>query len=392
MLAECRNLPAGGVIRVCVNDGELKALVTARSLLRKTDWVSPVALLCICPDIWYKLFSAGAEFRRYLCQLIVERSDPATAKGNDMTQSSRPLSSRMAGAPISWGICEVPGWGLQLPVERVLSEMTDVGLVATELGAAGWLPTEAAQVNEVLGRHHLSAVAAFQPIVVHDADRLEATLQTADVAAQLLQDVGASNFVSCLVSDPNDWQRPELSDEQWQCVYRGLAEIDVICAAHGLTQVVHPHVDSLIETAEEVERVLAHTSAQFCLDTGHLFIGGTDPVEFATKHADRVGLVHLKDVRSNVVGRLLADELTLMEAVQEGIFAPLGEGDLALAEVVQAVEAAGYDGWYVFEQDAALTDGEPPAGGGPIHDVRKSVAFLRSLSGSAPAADAVATS
>lgn len=286
----------------------------------------------------------------------------------------------MAGAPISWGICEVPGWGLQLPVERVLTEMNEVGLTATELGAAGWLPSSATEINAVLSHHSLSAVAAFQPVVLHDPEQLAATLKGADVAAQLLQDVGASDFVTCIVSDPNDWQRPELTEAQWACMYSGIAELDVICSAHGLTQVIHPHVDSLIEQADEVERVLANTNAKFCLDTGHLYIGGTDPLAFAEHHADRVGLVHLKDVRADIADRLRAGDVTLMQAVVDGIFPSLGDGDVPLADVVRTVEASGYDGWYVFEQDAALLDGEPPAGSGPIRDVRRSVAYIRSLS------------
>lgn len=305
-----------------------------------------------------------------------------------MTSLSRPLSSRMAGAPISWGICEVPGWGLQLPVDRVLTEMNEVGLTATELGAAGWLPTSAADINTVLGGHQLAAVAAFQPVVLHDEARLSETLHHAEIAAQLLQDVGASNFVTCVVSDPDNWQRPELTEAQWACLYDGLDRLDVICAAHGLMQVVHPHVDSLIEQADEVERVLANTTVQFCLDTGHLFIGGTDPLVFAKQHVDRVGLVHLKDVDADVALRLRAGEVTLMQAVVDGIFPPLGEGAVPLADVVRTVEASGYDGWYVFEQDAALLDGEPPVGSGPIRDVRKSVAYIRSLIAPLPGTEA----
>ena len=37
-----------------------------------------------------------------------------------MTRAS--FIDRVAAAPISWGICEAPGWGLQLPVDRVLTE------------------------------------------------------------------------------------------------------------------------------------------------------------------------------------------------------------------------------------------------------------------------------
>src|SRR6266851_515408 len=79
------------------------------------------------------------------------------------------------GGPISWGICEVPGWGTQLSVDRVLSEMRDVGLRATELGAAGWLPDDPTKVREILGRYGLQAVAAFIPLVLHDPAQRAAT-------------------------------------------------------------------------------------------------------------------------------------------------------------------------------------------------------------------------
>ena len=286
---------------------------------------------------------------------------------------------RLAGAPISWGVCEVPNWGLQLSVERVLGEMEELGLQATELGAAGWLPADADEINKILGGHHLRAVAAFVPLVLHDATKLDEYLAVARDAAALLQAVGASRFVTCVVSDPGDWQRPSLTEANWRNLYDGLGAVGEIAAQHRLSQVLHPHVDSLIEQADELQRVMEHTDVDVCLDTGHLEIGGADPVRFAEEHATRVGLVHLKDVNVAVADRLRSGELSLMQAVQAGVFTPLGQGDVALDRVVTTLESAGYDGWYVFEQDAALTDGEPPAGEGPIGDVRTSVQFLRTL-------------
>ena len=286
---------------------------------------------------------------------------------------------RLAGAPISWGVCEVPNWGLQLSVERVLGEMEELGLQATELGAAGWLPADADEINKILGGHHLRAVAAFVPLVLHDATQLDEYLAVARDAAAMLQAVGASRFVTCVVSDPGDWQRPSLTDANWRNLYDGLGAVGEIAAEHRLSQVLHPHVDSLVEQADELQRVMEHTDVDVCLDTGHLEIGGVDPVRFAEEHATRVGLVHLKDVNVAVADRLRSGELSLMQAVQAGVFTPLGQGDIALDRVVTTLESAGYDGWYVFEQDAALTDGEPPAGEGPIGDVRSSVQFLRTL-------------
>lgn len=294
-------------------------------------------------------------------------------------QNPRPLQQRMAGAPISWGICEVPGWGLQLSVDRVLSEMQEVGLVATELGAAGWIPGDADAVKGRLARFGLAPVAAFIPLVLHKSDELEASLASAAGSAAMLAALGADNFVTAVVSDLNDWGRPTLDANGWKTLYRGLREVGEIAAGHGLIQAVHPHVNTLIEQDEDVRRVIDNTDAGFTLDTGHMTIGGTDPVAFARDHADRVTLAHLKDVKLDVMARHISGELTLMEAVQQGIFVPLGRGDVDLRSVVEALESAGYDGWYVFEQDAALTEGEPPAGAGPIADVRKSMAFLAEL-------------
>ena len=304
--------------------------------------------------------------------------------GNESEVQSRPpLVERLAGAPISWGICEVPGWGKQLGVERVLGEMHSLGLKATELGAAGWLPPDPDAINEALGRHELAAMAAFVPLVLQDAAQFDAQMDSAEQNAALLEAVGASCFVTALVNDPNDWQRPSMTAAEWKQLYRGLAAVDEIAAAHGLTQVLHPHANTLVEQADEIELVLANTEVQFCLDTGHLTLGHADPVAFARAHADRVGLVHLKDVRLAVAERWRSGELTLMQAVQAGMFACLGQGDVDIQRVVTDLEATGYDGWYVFEQDVAITGAEPASGEGPYDDVKASVAFMRELAASA---------
>src|SRR4051812_42145845 len=65
------------------------------------------------------------------------------------------IERRLAAAPISWGVCEVPGWGRQLPSERVLSELASLGLRATELGPLGYLGDDVTAVRSALARHGL---------------------------------------------------------------------------------------------------------------------------------------------------------------------------------------------------------------------------------------------
>ena len=289
------------------------------------------------------------------------------------------LLDRVGSAPISWGICEVPGWGAQLPVERVLREMAELDLTATELGSIGYLPTDPHELRDLLDRFGMELTGGFNALCLHDETRTDEMLALATASADRLAAAGATHFVTCAVSDPEDWQRPALTEANWATLFDNLTRLDVLCRERGLVQAFHPHVDSVVETAPETQRVLDSTSVGFVLETGHMLIGGMDPLAFAVDHVDRVALVHLKDVTMDLIEPLNRDELTLMQAVQAGIFPPLGDGGAPIAEVIRALEGAGYEGRYVIEQDAALTDGLPADGDGPVRDVRSSVAYLQSV-------------
>jgi inosose dehydratase len=292
------------------------------------------------------------------------------------------MLDRVAAAPISWGICEVPGWGLQLPVDRVLQEMSSLGIRATELGAIGWLPTDPAEIRDALSTYGLQLVGGFVPLVLHDPSQWDTTRAAVSAAAARLSEAGGSFFITAAVSDPAAWQHLLLDDGDWSHLLDKLGEVDEIVSGHGLTQVVHPHVDTLIETADEVQRFLDGSSVGLCLDTGHLFIGGADSIAIVNDYFERIGVIHLKDVSAPIAARLRAGELTLMTATQAGLFPALGSGDVPISGVIRRVEQKGFRGWYVIEQDVALTDGEPPIGEGPVLGVSESVAYVRELAAS----------
>jgi inosose dehydratase len=289
------------------------------------------------------------------------------------------ITERIAGAPISWGVCEVPGWGPMLGVERVLREMQSLGLNATELGAPGFLPDDPTLVKATLDRFGFSLVGAFVPLVLHDAAEEASMVGEARRWAELLSTAGGELMISAAVMDL-DWATPrQLSPEEWIQFFRGLSLVDRIAEDHGLGHVLHPHVGTVVERAEDVQRVLDGCDVRFCLDTGHLAIGGYDPAEFVSAAAGRVGHVHLKDVRLSLVSQLHSGQISLLEATEAGLFQPLGQGDVDVAEAIRLLEADGYGGWYVLEQDTSIQGGEPEEGSGPIDDVRKSIEFLKGL-------------
>ena len=287
--------------------------------------------------------------------------------------------NRMATAPISWGICEVPGWGVQLPVDRVLTEMSQMGFSATELGSEGYLPSNPAELNSVLAKHDLKLLAAFVPVLVHDPAEADETLRRCEEMALLLQQTGAAYFNSSPVTTWDWAPRRALTDAEWNHTWTMFDRIEEITEAHGLTQVLHEHVGTIVETKEEIQRVVDNSGIRFVLDTAHFAVGGYDPVDFVDKHADRVGLVHVKDCDLGIADRLNNGELSLMEAVQSGLFPNVGRGDLDIDRVIASLESKGYNGWYVLEQDTAITGDEPEQGKGPIEDVHANVKYLREL-------------
>jgi len=273
----------------------------------------------------------------------------------------------IAGAPISWGVCEVPGWGYQLPVERVLREMAEVGLTATEFGPAGFLPPDP---GPLLAGYGLRALGGFVPVVLHedslDVERTFDGFAPGDVLV-LAAATGVDGYDA----------RPALDDAGWRRLLSHLDELNVEAAARDISAVLHPHVGTMVENGPEVERVLGGSGIALCLDTGHLLIGGTDPVELARQAGDRIAHVHAKDVSQPLAARVRSGDLTYTEAVREGMYRPLGDGDIDFAAVAQALDKHAYRGWWVLEQDTIL-DAEP-TGEGPVADVRRSAEHLRSL-------------
>jgi inosose dehydratase len=294
-------------------------------------------------------------------------------------RASRPsagsVRERVAGAPISWGVCEVPDWGYQVSVATVLSQMRGLGLTATEFGPEGFLAAPADR-HAQLQSYGLRAVGGFVPVLLHDPDYdpvpevdrfVDACLETGADVAVLAAYTGVEGYD----------ERPTLDDRGWTTLLRNLDRSAGRAAERGVVAGLHPHVGTMVETGEETERVLAGSQVGLCVDTGHLLVGGTDPVALTADHVERVVHVHLKDVDAGRAAQVRAGHSTFGDAVRDGMFRPLGAGDVRIAELVQTLETAGYRGWYVLEQDVMLTG--PDGAEAACADVRASLEFLERL-------------
>jgi inosose dehydratase len=260
--------------------------------------------------------------------------------------------------------------------------MRDVDLAATELGPEGFLPSDPDELSTLLDAYGLSCVGTFAPVLLHDAGHDPLS----DIAGPLdaLVACGANVLVLAAATGTDGYDsRPTLDDDQWATLLGNLDRLVTAAAEKGVLAVLHPHVGTMVEIRSEVDRVLAGSQIKLCLDTGHLLIGGTDPLQLAHQVPGRIAHAHLKDVDAGLAARVQAGELTYTEAVRNGMYTPLGGGDVDIAGIVTTLRANGFDGWFVMEQDTIL--GGEPTDEGPVRDVRTSVAYLTDIYRSVPA-------
>jgi len=122
----------------------------------------------------------------------------------------------------------------------------------------------------------------------------------------------------------------------------GLDEVARVAEGHGLLASFHPHLSTIVESPDQIERLFDRTPIRFCPDTGHLQAGGGDPVELVRSYLERIDYVHIKDLD------------------RAGRFVPLGQGVLDVRGVLEVLRDGGFDGWVTVETDG--WEGDPAAG------------------------------
>jgi inosose dehydratase len=258
----------------------------------------------------------------------------------------------------------------------VLTEMQQVGLATTEFGPDGFLPADPTVMAELLAARHLTAVGGFIPVVQHEPGHDPVP------GIDRLLDCYDASHAGVLVLSPATSQdgydtRTELDESGWKTLLGNLDRLTALAAGRSVRAVLHPHVGTMIERGDEVQRVLEGSAISLCPDTGHLLIGGTDPAKLTRQAPDRVAHTHFKDVNDQIAAQVRSGRLTYTEGVGRGMYRPLGRGDVDFAAIVSHLRGRDYGGWYVLEQDTILT--AEPRGEGPVADVRQGAAYLREL-------------
>jgi inosose dehydratase len=286
------------------------------------------------------------------------------------------MSVRIGINPITWSNDDLPELGGATPLETCLAEAREAGYAGIELGNK--FPRRAAALRPILDRHGLALVSGWH------SGRLLAHGLAGEIAAiedhlALLQAMGCEILIFAETTGSIAGarttklsRRPRLADGDWAGFGADLTALAEHVAKRGLALAYHHHMGTVVESAAEIDRLMAATgpAVGLLLDTGHLAYAGADPLAVAERHRGRINHVHCKDVRPAVLDRVRRDDASFLDAVVEGVFTVPGDGAIDYAPLLALLAGAGYRGWLVVEAE------QDPEKAHPLTYARKGFDYL----------------
>ena len=300
------------------------------------------------------------------------------------------LGDRLSPDKVKLGVCctlwwndDFPSIDAGIPFGQAVSEMALAGFQGCSIGHK--YPTDAAvlkaaldlrglQVSEpwtstyfTISKMRQKTIAAFEETLAH----VKALGGTEVVVAEF----GASSHLLPVDVFAN---RPVLTDEQWDSLTSGLEELGKIANSAGMKLSYHHHMGTGVMTRADVDRLMASTDpalVHLLLDTAHIAFAGDDPLDLALAHADRIGHVHLKSIRPEVVSKVREEGLSFQEAVELGVFTVPGDGAIDFRPILETLADADYQGWLVVEAE------QDPNKAIPLEYAKKARAYLADVLG-----------
>lgn len=277
------------------------------------------------------------------------------------------MQVHVANAPISYGAFELTvGIDPNVPDgEHVLDEVHAARYAGIDLGPVGYLGTGATLARRLADRD-LGLAGAYLELPFPHPDRLakalpelDAMLDTFDAVADQVPGPRPRPTLADAGSDARR-ARPGRShvdhkmgygDDDWLAFGSGLRSVVARCRDRGYEPTFHHETGTYVEAPWEIACVLDVSDVGLCLDTGHLFISGGDPVEALRQWGERINHVHIKDAVSSVMDQIVAEELPTETIWSREAFCRLGDGDVNIEGVLSELRRLNFEGWVVVEQD-----------------------------------------
>ncbi|MDX1301234.1 myo-inosose-2 dehydratase [Photobacterium sp.] len=261
-------------------------------------------------------------------------------------------------SPLTWTNDDMPELGGDIPLETCLSEMAEAGFTGTELGTK--YPREPEVLIPLLEKHGLVLASGWYSgnLMTLTADEEIAAMQehikllkAAGCKAMVFGEV--SNTVHGDINTPLS-QRVILTMDEWKIYAEKLTTVaDYLLNEHGIKLSFHHHVGTIVETEDDINLLMELTgdSVYLTLDTGHITYGGGNPVTMIKRWGHRIGHMHFKDLRLEVMKAAREADKSFLNAVLDGVFTVPGTGDVDYDDVFAALKERNYEGWLLVEAE-----------------------------------------
>jgi len=260
--------------------------------------------------------------------------------------------------PITWK---------NVPQDQVLREIAEAGYEGVPAGPRKDMSTQ--EVLNDLAGYGLKPAPTYmggdlwkpeaQAPAVEQASRIAKFSREAGVTELYVSAGGSRTFVGS--RGLNRMQvagrvQPEdsMSDAEFTQLTETLNRAGEAALAEGVRLCYHNHCASVIETRDEIERMLSLVDRGLVFlgpDTGHMAWGGTDVVDFFREHVDSILTVHLKDIDPSVMAEGRQKEWDYGVCREHGIYTELGRGFVDFPGMMKVLKDANYDGWLLAETD-----------------------------------------
>ncbi|MEM7593491.1 MAG: myo-inosose-2 dehydratase [Cyanobacteria bacterium P01_A01_bin.83] len=247
-----------------------------------------------------------------------------------------------------------------IPYQQILSEMALSGYEGSQM--SGKYPQDMATLKRELALRNFTISEPWVGTFFTINDRQDSKKIFRD-QLKFMKEIGGDRLVVAELGGAVHQQpvaplpnRPKFTDQQWEQLITGLKEIAEEADKAGMQLCYHPHVGTGVETLEDIDRLMEGTKdspLKLLLDTGHLYYAGADPLEVTQKYRDRIGHVHLKNIRQDVLASSIKQGRSFLDSIREGAFTVPGDkaGVIEFEPILKELAQADYEGWLVVEAE-----------------------------------------
>lgn len=284
-----------------------------------------------------------------------------TKMDNAKMDNAKTSNITIATAPCSWGVWYADGTPSGTPYDLFLKQASEIGYKALELGPDGYLPTEADRLQEILAQHGLSVCAGTACYAFDRYDNFEGFRPQIEALCGRIRSLGGRYLVTMDESDVGLYseKKADYSAALWTkylAMFQTLGQFTE--EEFGIQTVYHPHIKSLIETEEEIIRLMDYTGLSLCFDTGHhAYVNGngqpgdSSAPEFLRRYASRIPYLHFKQIDGTVYAKVRAEHIDSDTSFDINVMCDLPDGIIDFKEIKRVLDDIGFDGIAVVESD-----------------------------------------